>query len=130
MTPLPPTSRRAVLGAGVCLGAAAVLSGAATAAPGLAARLVDTLDRPSSAAALGRVVLEEAPEATVRRLVAELATSMGRSADDLVELDRDALRAALRAAREADFRAMRIVRVRGWILAATEARLCALAALA
>lgn len=129
MTASPRTSRRRLLGAGVCVAAEAVVPRSATAALDPALRLVDALDHRSSAEAVGRIVLESDPGATVPSLVAELTLATGRSLDALMELDRDALRDVLRDAREADFRAVRIVRVDGWILARTEARLAALAVL-
>jgi hypothetical protein len=44
-------------------------------------------------------------------------------------VEREALHRALRARNSEDFAAGRVVRLDGWVLAATEARLCALAAL-
>lgn len=104
-----------VLGAlGLALGAvAARLPGRAS-----AGRALSRLPRDRRAArALGRAYLAEHPEEAgrLRALLARNATPLGAG--------------ELRARIRRDFEEVRLVRVRGWLLSRTEARLCALVAL-
>jgi hypothetical protein len=78
-----------------------------------------------SAAAVGREYLRAAPHDRVRaRLVAELDTVIGSGSPSDAEIRR-----RVSARIREDYAAGDTVRVRGWILSRTEARLCALAAL-
>jgi len=95
--------------------------------PDLARRLVQSLRDSSSARAVGAAYLRTMPdEADVQTLLARLlgdqpALSGSRSAA--------ATRKLLRRCIRADFAGERVVAVDGWLLAETEARLCALAVL-
>ena len=90
----------------------------------------DTVDRlqgffpdRASAAEVGRAYLQRHPaESDVDTLVSSIVGDPPVSADDLVT---DVL-----ARHREDFARGRTVTVRGWVLSGTEARLCALAALA
>lgn len=124
-------SRRHALAAGA--GAAALtlspLPPAVAAGPVPAQALVEALDRPESARLVGRQVLAVLPYPSRDALVVELAAAAGLAVDAVPAIDRSLLRSRLDAARAADFRRGDTVRVQGWVLASTEARLCALAAL-
>lgn len=79
---------------------------------------------PDSAAAIGRAYLHIHPEeADPQRLLARLLPD----AEPL--LAREDLRRALAARQAADFAGGRTLRLDGWVLSLTEARLCAAAAL-
>jgi hypothetical protein len=94
------------------------------------ARLLAVLARPDSAAAVGRAYLAGHPaEADRARLAAGLAEAARCQDCDPAQAPAERLRAALARPIRADFAAARVVRVDGWVLSATEARLCALAAL-
>jgi len=97
------------------------------AADPLQRRLLALLSRPDSAATVGRAYLRLRPdEAEADLLVRLLAQSLSGPAD----LDDEAkLRRAMARSLSADFDQGRLVNVSGWLLAETEARLCALAAL-
>jgi hypothetical protein len=85
------------------------------------------------AARVGRAALDAgAVEPDVRGLLAGLGESVPNLADVLREGSDDDLRAALDDARRRDFadRAGGLTRVEGWVVARTEARVCALVALA
>ncbi|HMR31024.1 MAG TPA: hypothetical protein PKA13_08175 [Geminicoccaceae bacterium] len=103
---------------------------ASAAAPTAAGALVDALDQRDSALAIGREVLAQQPGLSADVLVAELARAVALPPGRLARMDRELLRARLDAARSAEFGRADTVRVRGWVLAASEARLCALVALA
>lgn len=123
------TRRSALAGsAGLAVLATLPILGA-QAAPASARALFEALDRPASARAVGRRMLAAEPGLSRDGLVAELARAVGLAADRLPSIDRPLLRSRLDAARAAEFRRGDTVRVQGWVLAATEARLCALAAL-
>jgi hypothetical protein len=98
-----------------------------TSPPELARRLVQSLRDLSSARAVGAAYLQMMPdEADVQALLARLledqpALSGSRSAA--------ATRQLLRRCIRGDFARERVVAVDGWLLAETEARLCALAVL-
>jgi hypothetical protein len=100
-----------------------------TLAAGPAHALADALDHPGSARLIGRKVLAAAPGLSPDRLVAALAGAAGLAAERLPTIDRALLRSRLRAARAGEFHRGETVRVEGWVLSATEARLCALVAL-
>ena len=97
---------------------------------GVADRLVAVLRRPASAGAVGRAYLADRPgEADRDWLAARLGADLrGRDCDPSCS-DRARLRAGLARQLRADFAQSRVVRVDGWVLSVTEARLCALAAL-
>jgi len=98
-----------------------------TASPDLARQLVGGLRDVSSAQAVGAAYLRSTPEhADVHALVSRLlrdepALSGSRSTG--------ATRKLLRGCIREDFARERVVAVDGWLLAETEARLCALAVL-
>lgn len=120
--------RRCVLAGGTGLALAAALP-AHAATPTPAGALVDALDHRDSALAIGREVLAQQPELTADALVAELARAVALTPERLAGMDRGLLRSRLDAARSAEFGRADTVRVQGWVLAASEARLCALVAL-
>ena len=98
----------------------------------LARALVATLRRPDSAAAVGRAYLARFPaEALSVRLVEGIREGLARDGfDPVVPTGRPAeLRSRLGKRVRRDFAEGRVVAVDGWVLAATEARLFALAAL-
>lgn len=89
-----------------------------------AARYVAALSDRASARRIGRAYLAAYPaEADAPRLTAQLAQALGAARG------RRDLRLALRRAVRDDMRHGRSVLVDGWVLARTEARLCALASL-
>jgi hypothetical protein len=103
----------------------------ATSDPGLAAIFRDVSAVPASARGVGRAYLAATPaEASVARLTAGVLASLPATSSDVSDADADELRAVLADVIREDFRTERTVVVEGWILARTEARLCALAALA
>jgi len=125
-------SRRTFLGG--------LLAAAATAAIGLrwwqvrrqpefpAARLVELLTHRDSAVLLGRRYRAAVPgEDGKAPLVAALAATFGSA--DALPPDQDGLRRVLAERIREDFTAGRMVAVDDWLLAVTEARLCALASL-
>lgn len=120
-------SRRHALAASAA--ALALSSLAVAAGPVPAQALVEALDRPESARLVGRRVLAALPGLSRDALVVELAAAAGLAVDAVPAIERSLLRSRLDAARAADFRRGDTVRVQGWVLASTEARLCALAAL-
>ncbi len=120
-------SRRHALAASAA--ALALPSLAVAAGPVPAQALVEALDRPESARLVGLRVLAALPDPSRDALVAELAAAAGLAVEAVPAIDRSLLRSRLDAARAADFRRGDTVRVQGWVLASTEARLCALAAL-
>lgn len=132
-------SRRRFLEGAAALTVAAGLGGLRLATLGaspstdLVQRLASLLTHRSSAAAFGREVLRERPgEASAAVLLAGLRSTVP-DLDRLVrEGSDDDLRAAMEAASRRDFASGgdAILRVRGWVVATTEARLCALAAVA
>jgi hypothetical protein len=127
-------TRRTTLAAGA---AAAALSGLPASAAGLgatggrAAALVAALRSPASAAAIGAAYLRAFPADADAEL---LATALGADATIGPRLDADrpdpeGLALAVAQAVRADFVHRRTVKLDGWVMARTEARLCALAAL-
>jgi hypothetical protein len=84
-----------------------------------------------SAREVGREYLKLAPEEDDRdALVQRLAGAGLRRWEAFAATDPAALLRAVRARHTEDFAAERVVRLRGWMLSETEARLCALAHLA
>lgn len=98
----------------------------------LAARAAGLFPDGRSASALGRSYLARHPnEADPDRLIDALFADLPPAPSDGTEArEVEAIRAWVTARIEDDFRRARIVRVEGWILARSEARLCALASLA
>ena len=104
--------------------------------PGRAAsaseRLAAVMPHRDGAARVGRAALDAgAVERDVRGLMAGLRESVPNLADVLRAGSDDDLRAAIDDARRRDFaeRAEGLTRVEGWVVARTEARVCALVAL-
>jgi hypothetical protein len=92
--------------------------------PGLA----KLLRHEESACVIGREYLRNAPQEKDREILFNLISS-GLGQESVSMSDDEALRKRLRLQIRRDFAAERVVRVHGWILSITEARLCALAAL-
>ena len=104
--------------------------------PGRAAsageRLAAVMPHRDGAARVGRAALDAgAVERDVRGLLTGLGEAVPNLADILRDGSDDDLRAALDDARRRDFaeRADGLTRVEGWVVARTEARVCALVAL-
>jgi len=120
-------------GAAVALGgsAAGVLRFGGAASPG--ARLAAALPHGDGAARVGRAALASGlVERDVRGLMTGLATAVPDLSGLLRDGSDDDVRAALDAARRHDFatRGSGLIRIEGWVVARTEARACALIALA
>lgn len=93
-----------------------------------AARLLSLLAHRDSAARIGRLYLRRFPgEADARRLASMILGQA--SAPAAAPSAPDALRRQVAQRRRQDFATGETVRVEGWILSRSEARLCALAAL-
>jgi hypothetical protein len=105
-------------------------AGAGARAEALAARLTGCLSDAGGAYRLGAAYLVVAPEEADRaRLALHIAGGAAR-ARALARRDTPDLRRWLRGRQRRDFAAGRTVEVAGWVLSRTEARLCALVALA
>jgi hypothetical protein len=86
--------------------------------------------RRTSAATVGRAYLAGHPrEAEVDHLVGELRAALRRWDCEPDRADLTTLRAAMSRLVNEDFARSRVVRVDGWVLSLSEARLCGLAAL-
>ncbi len=110
--------------------ARALLSGRAT-APG--ERLASVIGHRDAAARVGRdALVAGVVEPDVPGLLAGLREAVTNLDDVLRDGSDDDLRAALDGARRHDFagRGEGVTRVHGWVVARTEARVCALVALA
>ena len=93
-------------------------------------RLLSALGRPKSAAVVGRRYLAGHPQEADRAwLAAQLEADLSCQGCAPLPGDRPALRAGFSHQIRTDFARGRVVRVEGWVLSVTEARLCALAAL-
>jgi hypothetical protein len=99
------------------------------AAPDPAARLVRLFRHRASARAIGAVYLATRPEEADARKLVELAIAADGTARTIGRMSETELRAWLRERQTRDFATGRIVNLDGWLLSATEVRLCALAAL-
>ncbi len=131
----PPLDRRRVLGA-LSLGALAAgplawVFGAGLARAqvpsreALAERLTGLLRSAAAMRRIGRAFLWQRPPAPTRAaLVAALVPPAAQAA--ALAAERWELRRAVRDAVEADFAALRLVSIGGWMLAESEAELCAL----
>jgi hypothetical protein len=125
--------RRAAWAAGFLGLRPAVLSGRSIEAPVArqARRLAGIFARPASAARVGRAYLRDHPDqASLARLVQQLAAGWPGGAQRIERLSAAQLRRRLDRAIRADFAAGRTVRVEGWVLAESEARLLGLTTLA
>lgn len=101
------------------------------AAEPLALSLAHFFPHDQSAKIVGLEYLRGAPhEASASVLVDLICSSDPERRGQLAQADARKRRELLRAQQRQDFEQGRIVRVQGWILSETEARLCALAALA
>ena len=95
-----------------------------------AAQLSGVLRHQAAAGEIGRAYLRAHPsEADPERLVAGITGDWEQGPAELDRLGRDALRLRLREQIRTDFAEGRTVRVDGWVLAASEARLFGLSAL-
>lgn len=141
MTPrrTPSISRRAFVRGAVGLAVAGVAATIGGGAVGIgkpvapARRLASIVSHRESATAVGREVLRLRPgEADVDVLLSALGASVPHLARLLAEASDDELRAALDAASRRDFAEAGpgLIRVRGWVASLTEARICAIVALA
>ncbi len=102
----------------------------AQAASSPARRLAGTLRNPASAARVGLAYLQQHPaEAHLARLLEGLVGEWHDAGGWLDRVGPGELRSRLREQIRADFAARRTVRVHGWVLAQSEARLFAVAAL-
>jgi hypothetical protein len=93
-------------------------------------RLVAIFNERTSAAAVGRAYLAgHLGEAGIDHLVTELGNALRRWDCEPDRADRMTLRAAMSRLSKEDFERSRVVKVDGWVLSLSEARLCGLAAL-
>ena len=96
-----------------------------------ARRIAGLFTRPLSAARVGRVYLRAHPaEARLDRLLQRLAADWPGGAAQIEGLSDAQLRRRLHRKIRADFAAGRTVKVQGWVLAESEARLFGLTTLA
>lgn len=97
----------------------------------LAARLAALFSQPQSAAAIGQAYLQqyahEADALRLHRLIVRDVVQQGAGLRDAGDAE---LKSLLQQRIWQDFADDRVVKLNGWILSVTEARLCALAALA
>ena len=97
----------------------------------LAQALAGFYSDPASAARVGQAVLAAVPaEGTAEAVVAALAGDRRAELERLAASDPGGLRTLLREQHRRDFEEGRTVAIAGWVLSRTEARLCAVAALA
>jgi len=95
-----------------------------------AARLVGLLASKESAAIVGREYLRRVPgEANVELLLGSICSAWPGRGAELLETNTERLRALLPLQRREDFEHGRVVNVGGWVLSATEARVCAMTAI-
>lgn len=93
-------------------------------------QLVRVFKDQANAAGVGRACLHAVPgECDVFSVTDDLCNSLLAAGFRLDGISDRRLRDALATLQSQDFRAGRVVRVEGWILAETDIRLCALAAL-
>jgi hypothetical protein len=97
----------------------------------LVLRLAGVLEHRESAAIIGGEYLRCVPEENNIDVLVDLMCSPGRGEQGelMYSGDAKALRAILSSRQRDDFAHDRTIKVQGWILSATEVRLCALAAL-
>jgi hypothetical protein len=97
----------------------------------LGSGLGQILKHTASARIIGQEYLREAPqEADVQTLARLLWVDFPQNSTGLREVNTVELRARLRLRTRQDFEEGRIVRLQSWMVAVTEARLCALVSLA
>lgn len=89
--------------------------------------LTEALAQDENACAVGRCYLEHHPEEANWQLLTSAV--YGRACDEPMSGGRDTLTNQLVCRITADFEEERVVYLEGWMLAVTEARLCAMAAL-
>jgi hypothetical protein len=99
-----------------------------TGSPVTAERLVGLLVYPDSAAALGMTYLHVVPEESNTRVLTSLLVQSLSRRGQIQHPSDGQLREFIRRASADDFDRDRTFELKGWILALTEARLCALAA--
>jgi hypothetical protein len=93
-------------------------------------RLASLLQHVDDALGVGREYLRQVPaEASARVLTARVAERLPGGLGAIDSASDARLRELLLSAAAEDFRDLRTVELHGWVLARTEARLCALAAL-
>jgi hypothetical protein len=93
-------------------------------------RLASLLQHVDGALGVGREYLRQVPaEASPKVLTARVAERLPGGLATIEATPDGHLRELLLSAAEEDFRDLRTTQVHGWVLARTEARLCALAAL-
>jgi hypothetical protein len=93
-------------------------------------RLAAVFRQRTSAAAVGRAYLAGHPgDAGVDHLVTQLGEALRRWDCEPDRADRMTLRAAMSRLVKEDFARSRVVKVDGWVLSLSEARLCGLVAL-
>jgi hypothetical protein len=93
-------------------------------------RLGSLLQHVDGALGVGREYLRQVPgEASPRVLTARVAERLPGGLGTIDAVSDDRLRELLLRAAAEDFRDLRTMELHGWVLARTEARLCALAAL-
>ena len=98
--------------------------------PSESERLAALLRHEESAQVVGHEYLRAVPaEASREVLTARVSEQLPGGLRTVAGASDGRLRELLLRATEEDFRDLRIVELRGWVLAQTEARLCALAAL-
>ena len=103
---------------------------ASAGSPAAADRLLAALERPASAAVIGRAYLVDHPRVADRDwLAAKLGADLRCRDCDPARADVARLRAGLSRQLRADFAESRVMRVDGRVLSVTKARLCAMAAL-
>ena len=93
-------------------------------------RLASLLQHVEGALGVGQEYLRQVPaEASPWVLTARVAEQLPGGLGTIDAVSDDRLRALLLSAAAEDFRDLRTMELHGWVLARTEARLCALAAL-
>ncbi len=96
----------------------------------LSSKLVNLLRHKESARIIGLEYLRSTPrESDAQTLTDLISAGFVGSQKNRCEVDAARLRELLRLQMRQDFEEGRIIRLRGWIVSVTEARLCALAAL-
>lgn len=94
-----------------------------------ASKLAGVLACKESAAIVGREYLKQVPsEANVQLLLGVICSTWPGRGAELLDTDIEKLRDLVHQQQRDDFLHGRVVNVRGWVLSATEARLCAMRA--
>lgn len=126
--------RRAVIAGAAALGAALTFTGPALyrrkPAPSVEKAILSLLHRPGSSRIVGRKVLQAEPELREQGyLVSLLLARLELDPATVTRLQPQALRRRITERVQSDFADEYTVWVDGWVLSATEAWLCALAAI-